>query len=84
MITVYPGFFILIVTSNYPIHDCFLNSEDVLALKRRFHEIEFRFPVNRPSHNEITQDEDVEMHDSRGELIEQMITVDYSILDPRQ
>lgn len=34
-----PGRFILIVTSNYPIENCFENEEDIQAIKRRFHEI---------------------------------------------
>ena len=35
-IPVIPGAFFLIVTSNYPIEDCFPNPEDVEAFKRRF------------------------------------------------
>jgi hypothetical protein len=34
------GRFVFIVTSNYPIEKCFSHQEDVLALKRRFNEIE--------------------------------------------
>jgi hypothetical protein len=39
-VVVEPGKFIMIVTSNYAIRDCFSRTEDVMALKRRFHEIE--------------------------------------------
>lgn len=35
-----PRRFFLIVTSNYPIERCFENEEDILAIKRRFHQVE--------------------------------------------
>lgn len=37
-----PRRFFLIVTSNYPIHECFENEEDIRAIKRRFHEVEIQ------------------------------------------
>lgn len=39
-ITLEPGRFIFIVTSNYAIEECFQTEEDIAAIKRRFHEIE--------------------------------------------
>lgn len=39
-ILIEPGRFFLIVTSNYPINECFANEQDIEALKRRFDEIE--------------------------------------------
>ena len=35
-----PGRFFLVVTSNFPIRDCFENQEDIDAIERRFNEIQ--------------------------------------------
>ena len=79
-VMVHPGRFILIVTSQYPIQDCFTNGEDILALKRRFHEMEFRYRPgqNHPSYVNDFDDMNMYVH---GELIESMRAVPYSILD---
>ena len=39
-VMVEPGRFFFVVTANYPIEVCFEQSEDISAIKRRFHEIE--------------------------------------------
>lgn len=39
-VLVEPGRFLLVITSNYPIEQCFINEEDKAAIHRRFREIE--------------------------------------------
>ena len=84
-INVSPATYILVVTSQYPIHDCFSNPEDIAALKRRFHQIEFRFPRNPQTGREMTYLTDPgrnygECFDEHGELIEQLVSIDWSVI----
>lgn len=74
-IQIEPGKFILIVTSQYPIEDCFTNASDVAALKRRFHIIHFKF-ARDPENGMI----DGRQFNERGELIEQMISINWDVL----
>lgn len=39
-VLVEPGRFLFVITSNYPINQCFINEEDQAAIHRRFREIE--------------------------------------------
>lgn len=80
-----PASYVLVVTSQYPIHDCFPNPEDVAALKRRFHQIEFRFPRNPETGREMSYLTNPgtgygECFDEHGELIEQFVSIDWSVI----
>lgn len=75
-VVIQPGSYILVITSQYPIDECFTNGEDIMALKRRFHQVEFKF-IKNPENGSMQ----TAVCDERGDLIEELLTVDWSVIN---